>query len=289
MTNEELVARIQSGIDEADNMLSLWQQNRGLIHAIARKYAAYEEMEDLEQQGYFGLCDAVRCYDPEAGAAFSSYAVIWIKQSLQRYIDDCSTVVRIPSGRRQEITRYRRACAAFERGYGRKPTDREISSLLGVSLEIVKHVKEAAIMEKISSLDTPLNEDTEDTVGDLQSGAEDVENSVLDAVQQEQLKAMIWPLVDALPGKQPEVIRMRYQEGLTLQECGNKLGLTGERIRQNEVKAFRELRKPSRARQLKPFLDSYIYIRALQGNGVGTFNRTWTSSTERVALKIVER
>lgn len=289
MTNEELVARIQAGIDEADNMLSLWQQNKGLIHTIARKYAAYEEMEDLEQQGYLGLCDAVRCYEPEEGANFCTYAVIWIKQSLQRYIDDCSTVVRIPSGRRQEITRYRRACAAFERGYGRKPTDREISSLLGVSPGTVGRIKGAAQMGSTASLDTPLNEDGEETIGDLQPGAEDVENSVLDDVQQEQLKAVIWPLVDALPGKQPTVIRMRYQEGLTLQECGDKLWLTLQGARTQEAKAFRELRKPSRARQLKPFLDEYIYDRALQGNGVGTFNHTWTSSTERVAMKLVER
>lgn len=289
MTNEELVARIQAGIDEADNMLSLWQQNKGLIHAIARKYAAYEEMEDLEQQGYFGLCDAVRCYEPEEGANFCTYAVIWIKQSLQSYIDNCSTVVRIHDRTKRRIVKYRRLYTSFEKEYNRKPTDREISSLLGVSIEIVKHVKEAAIMEKISSLDTPLNKDTEDTVGDFQPGAEYVENSVLDAVQQEQLKAMIWPLVDALPGKQPTVIRMRYQEGLTLQECGDKLGLTLQGARTQEAKAFRELRKPSRARQLKPFLDEYIYSRASQDNGVGTFNRTWTSSTERVALKLVER
>ena len=101
-------------------------------------------------------------------------------------------------------------------------------------------------MGSTASLDTPLNEDGEETIGDLQPGAEDVENSVLDDVQQEQLKAVIWPLVDALPGKQPTVIRMRYQEGLTLQECGDKLWLTLQGARTQEAKAFRELRKPSR-------------------------------------------
>lgn len=68
MTNEELVARIRAGVDETENMLKLWQQNRGLIHTIARKYAAYEDIEDLEQQGYIGLCDAVQGYRPEEGA-----------------------------------------------------------------------------------------------------------------------------------------------------------------------------------------------------------------------------
>lgn len=287
MTNERLVACIQAGIDEADNMLRLWQQNRGLIHTIARKYAAYEDVEDLEQQGYLGLCDAVRGYRPEEGAAFSTYATIWIKQNIQRYIDDCSTTVRIPSGRRQEIVRYRRACAAFEKSCGRKPTDWEISRLLDVSRETVGRIKEAARMGSMASLDTPIGEDTEDTVGDLQPGAADVEGSVLDAVQKEQLKAVIWPLVDSLPGKQPEVIRMRYQERLTLKECGERLGIALQGARTHESNALRGLRQ--KRRFLLPYLDGYIYGRATQGNGAGTFARTWTSSTERVALELVER
>lgn len=286
MTNEELVARIQSDIDEADNMLRLWQQNKGLIHTIARKYAAYEDIEDLEQQGYLGLCDAVQGYRPEVGAAFSTYATIWIKQSIQRYIDDCSITVRIPSGRRQDIVRYRRASAAFEKSYGRKPTDWEISRLLDVSRETVDRIKEAAQMGSTASLDTPIGEDTEDTIGDLQPGAADVESSVLDAMQKEQLKAVIWPLVDSLPGKQPEVIRMRYQEGLTLKECGERLGIALQGARTHESNALRGLRQ--KRRFLLPFLDGYIYSRATQGNGAGTFARTWTSSTERVALKLVE-
>lgn len=267
MTNEELVARIQAGIDEAGNMLRLWQQNKGMIHTIARKYAAYEDIEDLEQQGYLGLCDAVQGYRPEEGAAFSHYAWIWIKQSIQRYIDDCSTTVRIPSGRRQEIVRYRRACVAFEKDYGRKPTGWEISRLLDVSRETVERIKEAAQMGSTASLDTPIGEDTEDTIGDLQPGAADVESSVLDAMQKEQLKAVIWPLVDSLPGKQPEVIRMRYQEGLTLKECGERLGIALQGARTHESNALRGLRQ--KRRFLLPFLDGYIYSRATQGNGAG--------------------
>lgn len=289
MTNEELVARIQAGIDEADNMLQCWQQNKGLIWTVARKYAAYESMEDLEQQGYLGLCDAVQGYKPEEGAPFSSYALFWIKQSIQRYIDDCSGVIRVPVHRRQEITKYRRLCAAFERSFGRKPTDGEISRFLEVSLEVVERIKEAAQLGSMASLDTPIGEDGEDSIGDLQPGPADVESSVLDEVQQDQLATTLWPLVDSLPGRQPEIIRMRYQEGLTMKECGERLGIAAQGVRVHEVNGLRELRKPSRARQLKPFLDGYIYDRALQGNGPGTFSRTWTSSTERVALKLAER
>lgn len=96
-------------------------------------------------------------------------------------------------------------------------------------------------------------------------------------------------MVDALSGEQGPVIRARYQEGKTLKETGKKMGVTKERIRQIESKALRELRSLSRARELYPFLDGERYSRGIVGNGAAHFNQTWTSSTERVALWMVER
>ncbi len=289
MTNEELVARIRAGVDEAENMLKLWQQNRGLIHTIARKYAAYDDIEDLEQQGYIGLCDAVQNYRPEEGTAFSTCAVFWIRAAMQRYVE-CSCLVHISAYRRNDIAKYRRMCAAFEREYGREPTEPEASCYLGVSLEILQQIKEAASMTTLASLDKPITEqDGETTLADLQPGCDDVEGSVLDAVQQEQLKAVIWTLMDALPGKQAPVLRMRFQEGLTLEETGRRLGISWQGAREHERHALRELRKPKNARFLLPFRDEYISEHAFRGNGAGTFNRTWTSSTEKLALRLAER
>lgn len=78
MSNKQLVLRIKAGENVADNMLQLWQQNQGFIRSIAKKYAAYEEIEDLIQQGYFGMCNAVNGYDPENGVSFLHYASFWI-------------------------------------------------------------------------------------------------------------------------------------------------------------------------------------------------------------------
>lgn len=110
-------------------------------------------------------------------------------------------------------------------------------------------------MGKISSLDVPVGEDEDCNMYDLLPGSGNEEEAVLDKVQHEQLCAILWPMVDSLPGQQPE------QKGL------------------------RELRRPNKSNQLRYFLtEQRSYSKALQGNGVGTFNRTWTSSTERVAL-----
>lgn len=287
MTNEELVDLIQIGDDrDGSYMLQLWRQNTGLIEMVAKKYTAYEDIEDLRQQGYLGLCDAVRCYDSKIGTSFSSYLVFWIRSSIQRYIENCSGSVRISVQCRGDVMKYKRFCADFQKIIGRKPTEWEICCFMGVKCEALHRIEKAARMGNISSIDKEISEGGEDTIADLLHGTDDVEGSVLEKIQLEQLKAVIWPIVDTLPEKQKIVIQMRYQGGLTLKECGERLGLSFQGIRTYEKNALLELRKPSRSRNLKPFLDWYIYSSAVRGNGVGRFNRTWTSSTERIALKL---
>ncbi len=144
-------------------------------------------------------------------------------------------------------------------------------------------------MAKLASLDVPVGDDAEVTIGDLVADQTDVEGSVLDDVQKEELKAVIWPLVDSLRDIQSKVVRMRYQEGLTLKETGERLGFTLNNAREHERNAFRELRRPSRARKLRPFLEDDIRSRGMQGTGVTRFNETWTSATERVALVNIGR
>lgn len=78
ISNEQLVARIQAGVDTADDMLRLWQQTRDFITLLAKKYSAYAEMEDLQQEGYLALCDAVGKYEPDRGVTFINYAAYWI-------------------------------------------------------------------------------------------------------------------------------------------------------------------------------------------------------------------
>lgn len=104
------------------------------------------------------------------------------------------------------------------------------------------------------------------------------------------LKSILWTLVDDLPGKAPEVLRMRYKQELTLKETGEAMGINMEAVRQWQQKGLRELRRPSRSNLLREFYkDSEIYSRGVVGGGVGTFNRDWTSSTERTALDMIER
>ena len=288
LTNEQLVTLIRAGENEADTMLKLWQQNQGYIGKIAMSYQAYEDIEDLKQQGYIGLCHAVNSYRPDEGVLFMSYAAFWIRQSMQRYIEDCGSVVRIPANMRQSMRKYKKMVSLFQSQFGRKPTDREACLYLDVSYNRLEELKKGVVLDNMGSLDIPIGEEQDCSLYDVIPGSEGIESTVLDKVQQEELKALIWPLVDALPGKAPEVIRARFLDGKTLKETGQQIGTNIEAARQWQEKGFRELRKPAVRKKLIPFVreDERIYSRGLVGNGVGAFNRTWTSSTERAAIDL---
>ena len=148
-------------------------------------------------------------------------------------------------------------------------------------------------MARLGSLDSPVKgldggEDT--TIGDMVASVEDMEGDTVERMQQEQLKAELWDYVDSLPGQQPAVIRMRFQDGMAMEAIGREYGTSGEAVRHIQAKALRELRKPRYSKRLRPFLPDAdrIYSMAITGNGVGKFNRTWTSSTERAALNVID-
>lgn len=288
MTNEQLVIQLKAGIHTAEYMRQLWEQNRGMIGKIACKYKGYEDLEDLKQQGFLGLYDAVEGYNPDQGTSFITYATFWIQQSIQRYIDDCCGVVRIPVHAKEKISQYKKVANQFQKWYGREATDKEMSLLLQISLKQLEQLKKDIQMGQIQSLDSfVLQEDDGITIADLVSAADDVEETVLDRIQKEELKEVLWEIVDDLGEDQASVIRARYQEKRTLKGIAEKNKCAIEWVRQIEKKAMKRLRIPSRANKLKPFYDGVIFDQALKGNGVARFNTTWTSSTERVALEML--
>ena len=287
MTNEQLTVRIQAGEDAAANMERLWTQNQAFVAKMAWKYQAYAEFDDLMQEGYLGLCRAVDGYDPEAGSSFLPYAAYWIKRAMLFYIRSNGTV-RIPVNLHSQISQYERLRASFLSEYGREPDHREISYYLGISRKSVPGLKKAARMRKIASLDSPVEGTEGLTLEDCVPGQEEVEEDALDAVQQEQLRAVLWPMVDELPGKCGEVLRGRYQAEKTLQDLSEELCCSYQMVASLHSNGLRELRKPSRSRQLSPFVRDYIELHGYHGSAA-SFQHTWTSSTERTAIGLAER
>lgn len=292
MSNEELAIRIKAGIDTAENMSLLYDQVKGFIHSVAWWFRGREELEDLEQEGYLALYDAIDGFDPVSGYTFLTYAGYWIRQRIQRYIHDKGTCVRLPVYLHERIDAYKELVKAFRAEYNREPSEGEIAHYLGLGIDQVQSLKRDVQMANLDSLDRTVEgmDGSQVVIGDIVPDKACIEDEAVDRVQAEQLKAVLWGMVDKLPDQQSAVMRKRYQEGMTLRGAGEAYGMSPESIRRIEGKALRELRKPKRANVLRSFLpeSDRIYGMGLSGNGVGRFNRTWTSSTERAALRLVE-
>ena len=289
MDNEQLVLRIQGGDNEAENMLQLWKQNKGFIATIARKYSAGAEMEDLEQEGYIALCEAVQHYDPDRGMSFISYAAFYIKRRM-RICADNSRTVRLSFNAGDEVRQYQKIMREYRQEYGCDPSDRELCAFLYVSREKLDQIRKAAQMGNIRSLDEPVQgTDGDLNISDTVSSGEDMEGDVIRRLDKERMKRELWIAVDQLPGDLPAAVRLRYENGFTLEKTGQALGVNRERARQLESKALRMLRLPRRCEKFRAYHEEYLSAASVHHVGVRRYLETWESEVEREALRWAEK
>jgi RNA polymerase primary sigma factor len=284
MSNEELVQLIQSGIDTKSNYEQLYTQNKGIIAKIAKRYAGHADIEDLTQEAYFGLVSAVENYKPEEGA-FITYAGFWIRNSMSRYAYS-NGAVTMSEGVRAKILKYRNIYGQYVKLRGMKPTRKLMSFYMGVSISQIIKLEEYSYRCDVSSLDIPCGEDSTETVGDLVPGSQGFEDEVVNDLFLQQAYDEMWKSVDSLEEEQAKIIRERYQgyKEKTYQEVGEKLGIAPARVRTVQNKALRKLRVKLRHSTAADYMNEYIYNQSLKPTG---FHTTWTSSTERVALRLL--
>lgn len=289
MDNEQLVARIQGGDNEAENMLQLWRQNKAFIAMIARRYSAGAEMEDLEQEGYIALCEAVQHYDPGRGMSFISYAAFWIKRRMRICVDNSRTV-RFSFNAGDEVRRYQKIMREYRQECGCEPSDRELCSLLCISWEKLDQIRKAAQMGNIRSLDEPVQGLEGDiNIGDTVPSGEDMEEDTIREIDKERMKRELWIAVDQLPGDQPAVLRMVYKEGMTRIKAGEVLGYGNGKVGIEERRALKALRLPHRCGKFRAYFEEYLSAAPIHHIGVRRFNETWTSEVEQEALRWAEK
>jgi len=285
MTNEQLVAQIQAGEDTAGNMLKLWQQTEGFIAKLAMSYQGYEEFEDLKQEGYIVLCEAVRQYDAERGVPFINYASFWIKQAMRRYIDNCSGVVRLPVHAREWISKYNRAVKEYRKEYGEPPSDRALCVLLDIGQKKLHSIQKSIRMGQISSLSTPVcGEDEDITLYDTVATDTDMEEDVIRELDTADIKREIWIAVEELPANLSEAVKKRYRERLTLKEAGKRMGIGTDAVRQLESRALGQLRHQKRSKKFRAYYEEYIQAAPVRHVGVESFYRTHMSAVELEAF-----
>jgi RNA polymerase primary sigma factor len=247
-----LEALVQEGLTARDHLI---KANTRLVVSVAKRYIGNGvPFLDLIQEGNLGLMKAVEKYDVHRGFRFSTYATWWIRQTITRSIADQSRTIRLPVHMSDRIRQIYRATRDLEQRLGRAPTPQELAAELGLEPSRVEWVLRASWIPL--SLDSPVGEDEDSELGMFIEDT--LSPTPIQSAYQTMLKEKIDEVLGTLTAREARVLRLRFglDDGntYTLEEVGEKFGLTRERIRQIEGKALRRLRHPLRARQLKEYL-----------------------------------
>lgn len=288
MTNEELVKKIQEGENVRENLEALYLQNIGMINRIVARYAGIEDPEDLRQEAFLAVHRAALLWSADAGGSFITYAVYWIRQYLQRYIDNCGGVVRVPSHQMERIRKYRRIMNSYRVQFGREPEPIELMYLLNLSADQLEDLKKDVHALRIRSTAEVIGGEDEDiTLEDtIPAEGDDIED-LIESIQAQELQRVLWGCVDALKQQEASVIRSRYLDKKTLKECSEAMGVSKEYIRRLEFNAMRSLRHGDNLRRLRPFLTDYgAYNAGFRNTSLSGFKRTFTSSQEYAVMNL---
>ena len=238
----DLAARIAKGDTEAREIMIT--SNLRLVVKIAQEYSNLGlSVLDLINEGNMGLMKAVERFDPSKGGKLSTYASWWIKQGIKRALANQSKTIRLPVHMVDRVTLIRKTAAKLSENLGREPSNEEIAETLNLPATRVSHLRN--VSTKPASLDSPINEEDGSTLGEVVPDEKSVDP--YESLKSKSLIGDVNLVLSMLEPREADIIRLRFgldgRDPLTLEQVGEQIGITRERVRQLQDQALRDLRK----------------------------------------------
>lgn len=250
----DLARRIKLGDQLA--LDKLVRANLRFVVSVAKQYHnGTMPLNDLINEGNVGLIRAAQLFDASKGFKFISYAVWWIRQSIMKALDDHARIVRVPSNKLGDLSKISKAVTAMEQQFEREPTPEELADFMGVEVEDIQRTKKASIRQ--SSLDAPFGEDGDGSLLDIMISPDAIETDAA-LVQGGSLRAELERVMATLTEREQEILKKLFgidmEYSMSMEDIGEELGLSRERVRQIKEKALAKMRATSKIDLLKSFV-----------------------------------
>lgn len=252
----ELAKQIKQG--DQISLEKLTKANLRFVVSVAKQYQNQGlSLSDLINEGNLGLIKAAQRFDETRGSKFISYAVWWIRQSILQALAEQSRIVRLPLNKVGSLNKINRAFSELEQEFEREPSAEELATVLEIPTEEVETT--LGVAARHVSMDAPFVEGEDNSLLDvLENDSTPATDSVLE--YKDSLRKEIERALGTLTDRQADVIKLYFGIGVehpeSLEDIGDKFGLTRERVRQIKDKAINKLRSTTRSKLLKQYLGS---------------------------------